>query len=137
MLGRARSLSPVYISLVIVALLTQVMLLTSLPNAFYNKLKHKYRLRVSPNQDKMQSDNLNKRVKLVDEVVYECDTNLPIRMLFILNAMPLLKENQDTDSASMRFASGHPIDLCHKLLELDKKSGKGEMYEGGGAVEDK
>jgi len=93
MLGRAKTLSPVYISLIVVALLTQIMLLTSLPNAFYDKLKHKYRLRVSPNSDKMQSDNMNKRVKVVDEVVYECDTNLPIRLLFILNSMPLLKEN--------------------------------------------
>jgi len=50
-------------------------------------------LRVSPNVNKVQSDT--KRIKFVDEVVYECDTNLPIRLLFILNSMPLLKENYD------------------------------------------
>ena len=53
MLGRAKKISPTYIALITVAVITIVLLLTSLPNAFYNKLKHKYRLRVSPNADKL------------------------------------------------------------------------------------
>lgn len=89
MLGKAGStLSPVSISIIAVALITNILLLSSWPNAFYDKLKHKYRLRVSPNQSKVVTDT--KQIKLVDEQVYECDTNLPIRLLFILNSMPLL-----------------------------------------------
>jgi hypothetical protein len=50
MLGKAgNSLSPVYGALLAVAIVADILLLTSLPNAFYDKLKHKYRLRVSPN----------------------------------------------------------------------------------------
>ncbi len=107
-------------SLIAVSAVTVVLLLTALPNSFYSKLKHKYRLRVSPNVH-MQSDT--KRVKLVDEVVYECDTNLPIRLLFILNSMPLL--NTDNLDA-VRFASGRAADLCAKLMDL-----KQEQFEGG------
>lgn len=56
-------------------------------------------------------------------MVYECDTNLPIRLLFILNSLPLLNGNS---LESVRFASGSPTDLCAKLYELQQ-----EQLEGG------
>ena len=68
---------------------------------------------MSPNK-KVISDR--KVIKYVDEVVYECDTNLPIRLLFILNSMPLLKETEKLDE--VKFACGDPIHLCDKLLQL-------------------
>jgi hypothetical protein len=113
MLGQAgNSLTAVSVALLAVSEVTVVLLLTALPNSFYSRLKHKYRLRVSPHVQ-VQSDA--KRVKFIDEVVYECDTNLPIRLLFILNSMPLLKpESLD----SVRFASGRASELCAKLQEL-------------------
>lgn len=50
MLGRAGdSLTPVYIALIAISSVVELLLLAPLPNAFYDKLKHKYRLRVSPN----------------------------------------------------------------------------------------
>ena len=101
-----------------------------LPNTIYERLKHKYMLRVSPNR-KLVSDT--KRVKFIDEVVYECDTNLPIRLLFILKSMPLLKQpEKEEDLALMRFASGKAEDLCDKLIEIDERDQKE-----GGEVEDK
>lgn len=131
MLGKAGStLSPVYIALIVVALSIQILLLTSLPNAFYDRLKHRYRLRVSPNASKVLTDT--KRIIFIDEVVYECDTNLPIRLLFILNAMPLLNKNEDL--GHMRFASGKAIDLCEKLIAMDSKE---TIYKEGGEVETK
>jgi hypothetical protein len=72
-----------------------------------------------------------KQIKFVDEVVYECDTNLPIRLLFILNSMPLLK-GSDEEIQEIKFASGRPIDLCDKLIEIDRKDQKE-----GGEVEEK
>jgi len=66
-------------------------------------------LRVSPNVPKVKSDT--KQIKYVDEVVYECDTNMPIRFLFILNAMPLLK-NSNEEIEGVKFASGDAEDLC-------------------------
>lgn len=96
--------------------MADVLLLTSLPNAFYEKLKHRYRLRVSPQIAQVRSDT--KQIKFVDEVVYECDTNLPIRLLFILNSMPLLKGGED-EIAEIKFASGRAQDLCDKLMEID------------------
>ena len=66
-------------------------------------------LRVSPNLPKVRSDS--KQIKLVDEVVYECDTNMPIRLLFILNSMPLLKNTKE-EIESVKFASGDAEDLC-------------------------
>lgn len=127
MLGKAGStLSPVSISIIAVALSTNILLLSSWPNAFYDRLKHKYRLRVSPNQSKVVTDT--KQIKLVDEQVYECDTNLPIRLLFILNSMPLLGQAEQ-NAEGMRFASGKAIDLCEKLISMaDKET---EFKEGG------
>jgi len=116
--------SPVYIGFVPIALVSNTLLLTSLPNAFYHKLKHQYRLRVQPNIQQVRSDT--KQLKYVDEVVYECDTNLPIRLLFILNAMPLLKGSDD-DITQMKFASGLAEDLCDKLMAMDSK----DQHEGG------
>jgi hypothetical protein len=44
--------------------------------------------------------------------------------------MPLLK-GSDEEIGEMKFASGRPIDLCDKLLEIDKKDQKegGEIEE--------
>ena len=85
-------------------------------------------LRVSPNLAKVRSDT--KQVKYIDEVVYECDTNMPIRLLFILNSMPLLK-NSSNQIESVKFASGDAEDLCQKLLDLQDKQQKE-----GGSLED-
>lgn len=77
---------------------------------------------------KVRSDS--KQIKLVDEVVYECDTNMPIRLLFILNSMPLLKNTKE-EIESVKFASGDAEDLCLKLLDLQEKQQK----EGGSPEE--
>jgi hypothetical protein len=118
-LGKAgHTLSPVYIALIAVAIVVQVLLLMPIPNAIYEKLKHKYMLRVSPNK-RVVSDT--KRIKYIDEVVYECDTNLPIRLLFILNSIPLLKNLDAGELSEMKFASGRAVDLCDKLIEIDRR----------------
>jgi hypothetical protein len=129
LLGRANSnLTPVNIALIIVSVITIQLIMIPLPSVVYQRLKHKYMLRVSPNIPNVRSDT--KQVKYVDEVVYECDTNMPIRLLFILNAMPLLK-NTVEEVESVRFASGDAADLLAKLVELDKK----QQMEGGSPEE--
>jgi hypothetical protein len=45
--------------------------------------------------------------------------------------MPLLK-GSDEEISEMKFASGRPIDLCDKLIEIDKKD-----HNEGGEIENK
>ena len=119
LLCRTQKVDAVGIALAGIAVCFQVLVMLPLPNVAYSSLKHVYRLKVGPNQLKARSDTtMRKRVKMVDEAVYECDTNLPIRLLFILNSMPLLSAK--TPLNELKFASGKPRDLAEKLLQLDR-----------------
>lgn len=64
------------------------------------------------------------------EQVFEADTNLPIRLLFILNAIPLLNA-KETKLKELEFASGTAESLAKKLFELNF----GDQKEGGSSEE--
>jgi len=96
------------------------LLLIPLPSFFYNKLRHSYQLVVRRSKDAesdLVTDDAPLDTALNKELVFEVDTNLPIRLLFILNAMPLLnaKEKQIQELA---YAYGSPDTLADKLMEL-------------------
>ena len=62
--------------------------------------------------------------------MFEADTNLPIRLLFILNAIPLLNA-KETKLKELEFASGTADSLAKKLYELNNN----EQKEGGSSEE--
>ena len=95
-----------------------------MPGWIYEKLRHKYQLVIR--KDEMVTDDYTGEDKLPDEVVFEADTNLPIRMLFILNAIPLLNA-KETSLEELEYASGTSDSLAKKIFELN--GGKIEKKE--------
>ena len=70
---------------------------------FYDKLRHKYALIVK--KDEAVTDDTAVDDGRPSEKIYDADTNLPIRLLFILNATPLLyAKNAQLDE--LEYASG-------------------------------
>ena len=65
-----------------------------LPSWTYDRLRHTYQLVIR--KEEAIADDQDIDEKTPEEVVFEADTNLPIRMLFILNAIPLLKAKEQT-----------------------------------------
>ena len=62
--------------------------------------------------DSMQQNNLEARISDV-----EVDTNIPIKLIFLMNALPIdkiVKENE-----KVRYWQGGAREVGEKLLELD------------------
>ena len=98
-----------------------------LPSWFYNKLRHSYQLIVTNEGGGADDAPMDDQPM---EQVFEADTNLPIRLLFILNAIPLLNA-KETKLKELEFASGTADSLAKKLYELNNN----EQKEGGSSEE--
>ena len=66
-----------------------------------------------PDYPGFQKDNIEDRVTNI-----EIDCSIPIKLLFIVNALPLAKIIED-NCQKIAYCSGDPTSVGQKLLELD------------------
>ena len=64
------------------------------------------------------TDDVNVKDNIKDEMVFQADTNLPIKLLFVLNAVSLLTA-KEKDISELEYASGTASSLAKKIFVLN------------------
>jgi len=113
----------------VVVILTPFLYLP-IPSWFYNRLRHSYQLIVKNEGGEADDEPVDDRPQ---ENVFVGDTNLPIRLLFILNSIPLLNAKEKR-LKELEFADGSADALAKKLYDLQDHETK-DQFEGGSAEE--
>ena len=90
----------------------------------YYLLKPKSTSRPASDYEQQSPDDIDPHRQQMDELDErvtntEIDSSIPIKLLFLVNAMPLDKIINDTDG-KLAYCTGDPTAVGMKLMELDK-----------------